>query len=68
MQINFLRIFDRWGELIYEVKNQTLQNYTAWDGTFRGKNVTNGVYVIQGHFVFSNGKSQEVVQDLSVIR
>ncbi|MBK7467970.1 MAG: gliding motility-associated C-terminal domain-containing protein [Saprospiraceae bacterium] len=68
LQINFLRIFDRWGELIYEVKNQTLQNYKPWNGTFRGKNVINGVYVIHGHFVFSNGKSQEVAQDISVIR
>ncbi|MGB3130041.1 MAG: gliding motility-associated C-terminal domain-containing protein, partial [Saprospiraceae bacterium] len=68
LQINFLRVFDRWGELIYEVKNQTLQNYKPWNGTFRGKNVINGVYIIHGHFVFSNGKSQEVVQDLSVIR
>lgn len=68
LQINFLRVFDRWGELIYEVKNQTLQNYKPWNGTFRGKNVINGVYIIHGHFVFSNGKSQEVAQDISVIR
>ena len=68
LQINFLRIFDRWGELIYEAKNQTLQNYKPWNGTFRGKNVINGVYIIHGHFVFSNGKSQEVAQDISVIR
>lgn len=40
-QINYLRIFSRWGELLFETKNINDQ----WDGTFRGRLMPEGVYV-----------------------
>lgn len=36
-----LRIFDRWGELIFETTNP----YAAWDGTYRNQALQVGVYV-----------------------
>jgi hypothetical protein len=38
-----LRIFDRWGELLFET-NDILQ---AWDGSYKGGLATTGVYVYQ---------------------
>jgi gliding motility-associated-like protein len=36
-----LLIFNRWGELIFETDNPLL----AWDGTYKNRNCTEGVYV-----------------------
>ncbi len=39
--VNLIRIFDRWGTMVYET-NDLLQ---AWDGTYRGQALNSGVYV-----------------------
>jgi len=36
-----LRVYDRWGEKVFETSDQSL----GWDGTFRGKAVDPAVYV-----------------------
>lgn len=38
---HLLRIYDRWGALLFESLNPS----DGWDGTFRGKNCESGVYV-----------------------
>lgn len=37
-----MRIFDRWGELIFE----TTDLYTGWDGTYKGNKLPGGVYPV----------------------
>lgn len=37
-----MRIFDRWGELLFESHNL----YDGWDGYYKGKKVQNDVYVV----------------------
>ncbi len=45
-EIKLFRIFDRWGELLYEAANFPINDLgTGWDGTFRGKDMPAGVYV-----------------------
>ena len=36
-----LKIYNRWGELLFETSNTN----ERWDGTYRGKQVAEGVYV-----------------------
>ncbi len=44
--INSLRIFDRWGNQVFELKNGTINDQAlGWDGNFRGKPVLAGVYI-----------------------
>jgi gliding motility-associated-like protein len=44
--IHTMRIFDRWGNLLFEVENFTPDDRTvAWDGTHRGKRLSAGVYL-----------------------
>lgn len=46
VQIDELKIFDRWGELIFETKNIPLGDARkGWNGTFKGLKVNPGVYV-----------------------
>lgn len=46
-QVNFMRVFDRWGELVYEADNfQPIEGSDQfWDGRFNGKQMNPGVYV-----------------------
>lgn len=41
------QIFNRWGELIYETTDQ----YFKWDGTFKGRNVQDGVLVYKAQII-----------------
>ena len=44
-QIKLYRIYDRWGELIYEAKDFMINDpNTGWDGMFRSKPVNTGIY------------------------
>jgi gliding motility-associated-like protein len=47
LDIAVLRIFDRWGDLLYE----TTSSQPQWDGTIKGTPCTPGVYVyyVEGH-------------------
>ncbi|MBP7184888.1 MAG: PKD domain-containing protein, partial [Saprospiraceae bacterium] len=41
-EIKFLKIFDRWGNLIFETHDINI----GWDGKFNGKSLPQGVYVV----------------------
>ena len=44
-EIVFLRIFDRWGNLVYEQESlPSGASSLGWDGTFNGRDVPAGVY------------------------
>jgi gliding motility-associated-like protein len=59
-----LKIFNRWGEIIFTSNN--LKN--AWDGTFKGKTVQNDVYVYQLNYEFNTGKTGNVVGRVTLIQ
>jgi gliding motility-associated-like protein len=50
--VEYLRIYDRWGKVMFE--SNSLSN--GWDGTNNGKTVNPGVYVYQLKAVCSNGQ------------
>ncbi len=44
--IHTYRVYDRWGELLYEAKNFKINDENhAWDGKFRGQYMNSGIYV-----------------------
>ena len=45
--INFISIFDRWGELLFHTENLVPSGdpSSGWDGTFKGRPAQTGVYV-----------------------
>ncbi len=47
------RVFNRWGEMVYE--NLNMQTGDGWDGTIRGKEQPIGTYIFLYHVVYING-------------
>ncbi|CAH0999651.1 hypothetical protein LEM8419_00951 [Neolewinella maritima] len=59
-----LRIFDRWGELVYE---QTTGEDRGWDGTFRGRPASSGVFLYVGKVLLSSGVQQLVKGSVTLV-
>ncbi|HEY4062560.1 MAG TPA: PKD domain-containing protein [Puia sp.] len=55
--INYLRIFNRWGEIIFERGHFNIDDRSAgWDGAFKGHPVETGTYVYVTEMVCDNGE------------
>lgn len=68
-KINYLKIFDRWGELVYEEENflpNTLSK--GWDGRFKNKKMLDGVYVYVVEVERIDGSTHSLSGELSLIR
>lgn len=67
-QIKLLRIFDRWGELVFERANLAPgDEQQGWNGTFGAKNMPNGVYVFYAE-IEVEGAAQLIEGELSLVR
>ncbi len=67
--INQLRIFDRWGEEVYQVRDLwPNQPEYGWDGRLRGKPMPMGVYVWQALIVFRDGYTTWRVGSVLLLR
>lgn len=52
-RVALLRVFDRWGNMLYEGTDLSGQDPTeGWDGTFRNKNMQQGVYTFYADVLF----------------
>ncbi len=68
-QLQRISVFSRWGELMFENRNITLNDLNAgWDGRFRGEPVPPGVYVWTAKVAFLDGLTAEYSGDVTVIR
>lgn len=68
--IRTFRIFDRWGELIYEDFNlaPNIDGAGDWDGRFRGQKLKPGVYVYVAEVEFLDGSRLVYRGDVTLIR
>ncbi len=56
-RVKVLRIFNRWGEVVFERKDFPVNDPTAgWNGTFKGKKPLADVYVYQAEVYCENGE------------
>jgi gliding motility-associated-like protein len=68
-EVESMKIFNRWGALLYEGKN--LQGGTekvGWDGTFKGQPVDQGVYVYQIRIRFKDQTLVDYSGDVTILR
>jgi gliding motility-associated-like protein len=69
--ISFMRVYDRWGELLYERNDFFPDNNNlaeGWDGRYNGKLVNPGVYIYIVEVKFLDGRVLLYRGDVTVIR
>ena len=67
--INAMRIFDRWGNLVFERENFSPDDPSlGWDGTMNNQFVEQGVYVYSVSITNSEGRIELFQGDITVIR
>jgi len=69
-KMNFMRIYDRWGELVYELgeSGTSIGGIGSWDGTLNGKPLPSGVYVYIVEMEFIDEAKLLYRGDVTVIR
>ena len=69
--INYMRIFDRWGEIIFSKENfspnDNLQ-VSGWDGKYKGTPAPPGVYVYIIEVLFQDGQKLLYRGDVTLVR
>jgi gliding motility-associated-like protein len=63
-EVEYIRVFDRWGKLLFETNS--LAN--GWDGKFNGKPVNPGVYVYTLKATCSNGQPILMQGNVTVVK
>jgi gliding motility-associated-like protein len=63
-EVRDLRIFDRWGELIWE---QPAGDERGWDGTYRGQRMPAAVFAYTGSLVMVDGRRVSVSGSLTLL-
>lgn len=64
IEIMTFRIFDRWGEMVFESNDQNV----GWDGTFRGKQLNPDVYVYYLDVTCVGGDEELIKGNITIIR
>lgn len=69
VEVRLFRIFDRWGELVYEAERFPPNSAQyGWDGDFRGKPMTSSVFVWYAEVLFLDGVVQIFKGDVILMR
>lgn len=56
-RIQSMRVFNRWGQVVFENKNFTANNLSeGWNGTFQGRPANTDTYIYTIEFVCENGE------------
>lgn len=67
LRINTMKIYNRWGELVYEntdfLPNEPNQ---GWDGTFKGIEINNGIYVWMAEIEYLDGVIEVLSGDITL--
>jgi gliding motility-associated-like protein len=64
IKLNYFRVYDRWGELVYETNNVA----DKWDGTYNGKPAPVDVYVWVADAFCASGKEINKSGNVTLIR
>lgn len=64
-----LRIFDRWGDLVFEAKDMPSNDASmGWDGRFKGEPMNPGVYTYYAEIAFRDGAVERRQGEVMLVR
>lgn len=64
-----LQIFNRYGALVFELKDAPLNDESlGWDGTFKGEALNPGVYTYYGRVRFGDGSIRTFEGDITLVK
>jgi gliding motility-associated-like protein len=67
--VNWLRIYDRWGSLLFENKDfMTNDPQSGWDGMYKGEILPPGVFVYVAELEYSAGRRIYLKGDVTIVR
>ena len=68
--IDYVRIYDRWGSLLQEVNNipPNIFGIEVWDGTVSGQDLNSGVFVYVLGYTLVDGSSGLLTGDVTLLR
>ena len=68
-RITIMRIFDRWGELVYEGKDLPLNiAKQGWDGKLKADALNNAVFVYYLEIAFVDGTTKQYKGDITLVK
>jgi gliding motility-associated-like protein len=68
-RIKALRIFNRWGELVFERREFPANSVAqGWDGNYKGKKAPADVYIYQAEIYCDNGELVKYTGDIALLR
>lgn len=69
VQLSFFRIYDRWGEMVFEIENIPVnRSELGWDGNFMGEKMNPGVYTYLAEAILKEGSRVILHGDLTLLR
>ena len=69
MNLSYLRIYDRWGEVVYEIENIPPNTpELGWNGKFNNGDVLPGVYIYSIMIQYDDGAEELVKGDLTLLK
>jgi gliding motility-associated-like protein len=66
--VESMKIYDRWGGLLWEERNYIADGTNGWDGTSRGQTAPAGVYVWMCEIQRADGTSETYSGDVTLVR
>ena len=68
-KITVFRVYDRWGELLYEAQNFKINDVSfGWDGTFKSEPMVSGLYVWYLEAEYIDGAKETMKGGTTLIR
>jgi len=64
----YIRIYSRWGDLVFESTNTVGRESDAWDGNIKSQKLNSGVFTWIAEIEFIDGKSKLHTGDLSIFK
>ena len=68
-RIQSMRLFNRWGQLVFEKKNFTANSITdGWNGMFQGRPANTDTYIYVIEYLCENGEIVSLKGNVTLLR